>query len=47
MHGFLPNYKCKPSVNDALFALVGSLKTIALMDLSASVQDWWDINFQV
>jgi len=21
--GFLPNYECKPSVNDALFALVG------------------------
>lgn len=23
LHGLLPNYKCKPSVNDALFALVG------------------------
>lgn len=23
LHGFLPNYKCKRSVNDALFALVG------------------------
>lgn len=23
LHGFLPNYKCKPGVNDALFASVG------------------------
>lgn len=23
LHVFLPNYKCKPSVNDALFAVVG------------------------